>query len=927
MISRRRYLCGIPWLAVAMLTACAAQLSEQDLLAKSLEHEAKGEINAAIIEIKNALQKNPENGESRLHLGELSLRIGDLVSAEKELQRAKNLGIPHSRIQIPLGRALLGQRNFTGVIKEVDPAQAQSTQDRQAGQLMRGEAFLGLKDIAGARNIFRTLLASDRHNTAALTGMAQVELASGNTSRAEAYLSRALTLNPDSTGALIISGAIKNQQQKFIESERYFSHALKKLPSDRLTGQIIVAHAGIAEALLGQEKTAAAKQHIDALLAQIPEHPVANYLNGYAEYQAGNLVGASNALQKVLGISPGHQPSLILLGAVNYGRGNLEQAAALLTRAFAADSANLSVRKLLAATRLQLNQPEQALSALSDGGELLNGDAYFLSLAGIARIATGDAGGGLAALEQSVEEDPGNRDLRLKLAGGYIRTRQADKALRALDKLPSSTADFRRESLLINAYLLKNQPDRAESIAAALVKQNPRNAMAHNLAGMTYFSTGKVQIAREQFLQTIEIEPNSVNALTNLGRMEYKASAYAEAQAYFERALRVSPDNAMLMTLLGYSSQGQGDAVSAIEWFEKARSGNPAAIDARLALIRHYLPKQRRQLALNIALEAARAAPENPIVLNALGVVQMWTEEHKNALGSFREVVRLAPKSSDALLNLARAYIALREIPKARAALKRALVLSPDHSFAVSTLAMLETRQGNYRIALNMARQQQNKQPQQASGYVLEGDVHMLNDQPVEAAAAYAKAQRQGQSQALVLKSFMAQRSAKMPGAKNSLGQWLKINPQDTKVRVALALAHHEDGDENQAGDLYREIIKSEPNAVTALNNLAWIYFLQDNEESVELAERAHQLAPGAGVVTDTLGWILFKRGETQRGVKYLRQAARESPDNADIQYHLAVALSDTDNMGEARSILEKILKSDSVFENMDNASKLLNSL
>ena len=56
MTFRARYLCRIVWLAlaIAVSSACTAELGEQELLAKSQEHEAKGEINAAITALERA---------------------------------------------------------------------------------------------------------------------------------------------------------------------------------------------------------------------------------------------------------------------------------------------------------------------------------------------------------------------------------------------------------------------------------------------------------------------------------------------------------------------------------------------------------------------------------------------------------------------------------------------------------------------------------------------------------------------------------------------------------------------------------------------------------------------------------------------------------------------------------------------------------
>src|SRR5438105_732328 len=53
---------------------------------KTLE---KGDLKAAIVQLKNAVQANPDNAAARYELGMAELRINDLLSAEKEFRAAK----------------------------------------------------------------------------------------------------------------------------------------------------------------------------------------------------------------------------------------------------------------------------------------------------------------------------------------------------------------------------------------------------------------------------------------------------------------------------------------------------------------------------------------------------------------------------------------------------------------------------------------------------------------------------------------------------------------------------------------------------------------------------------------------------------------------------------------------------------------------
>jgi len=56
--------------------------SVEQLMRSADTYSTKGDVNAAVIELKNAAQKEPSNGAVRLALGKLLMRQRDLLGAE-----------------------------------------------------------------------------------------------------------------------------------------------------------------------------------------------------------------------------------------------------------------------------------------------------------------------------------------------------------------------------------------------------------------------------------------------------------------------------------------------------------------------------------------------------------------------------------------------------------------------------------------------------------------------------------------------------------------------------------------------------------------------------------------------------------------------------------------------------------------------------
>ena len=84
----------------------AATDPSQEFLDNARQRLAQGDVRAAIIQLRNALQADPTNLDARQSLGQLYLQVGEAEAAEKELRRA-HAGQPSDATEMLLGQALL----------------------------------------------------------------------------------------------------------------------------------------------------------------------------------------------------------------------------------------------------------------------------------------------------------------------------------------------------------------------------------------------------------------------------------------------------------------------------------------------------------------------------------------------------------------------------------------------------------------------------------------------------------------------------------------------------------------------------------------------------------------------------------------------------------------------------------------------------
>jgi len=124
------------------------------------------------------------------------------------------------------------------------------------------------------------------------------------------------------------------------------------------------------------------------------------------------------------------------------------------------------------------------------------------------------------------------------------------------------------------------------------------------------------------------------------------------------------------------------------------------------------------------------------------------------------------------------------------------------------------------------------------------------------------------------------------------LDEWLTDLGDNVAVRVTKAMADISVGRQSEAIYHYEKILETAPEHIIALNNLAWIFDENGDERAIGFARRAYEAAPSRAEIADTYGWIMLCEGNTEQSVELLSTALAGAPENSDIRYHFASALS-----------------------------------
>ncbi len=895
-----------------------------DYMDDALNYIEGHDYKSAVISLKNALQENPTDVEARFMLGEIYLQLGFGAGALKEFEQSEKLGLDPETLIYAKGKAMLLQGNFREVIDQV-PVRSDMPEILRAEVItLHGLAELGLNNVITAEGMFQEALSMRPGFSDALIGLARISIGDKRYNEAMTHLGEALASDPDCAECWILRGEIARSEKDFYRAKDDFSAALD------IDSANFLAHLGIAASAIELEEFDVAKEHLIEVDKLRPNQPLATYLSAVVAFQDRDLETAEVKLAEALRLMPNHLPSLMLSGTISYATGQYSQAQIQLSRYVSERPDNLHARKLLSSAELKLGNPKRALSILRGALEMAPDDNQIRTLIGNAYMATGDYDKGSKYIEQAMEGNPESAALRTQLAVSKLAAGNKNAAITELKKAiemqdgQSSKADV----LLILTYLRNQDHESAIKASRELAEKLPDSAIPYNLLGAAFLGLKDRKEARNAFEQALVIDPKFSVAYLNLAKLDLMDKNLPAARAQLKRLLEFDPTNGNAMMEMARIASRQGEVNETQIWLERAWTENPQSRPVAIMLGQHYLAKNEIDKALNIAHELNKTHKNNIKVLSLLAQAQMAAGEKSSAVLSYKRIVELSPKNIAANMQLAGALLKVGDKSGALAKISELSKAFPKSIRIKAALAQMQIRNKRIKAALKTIKEIQRDNPQNPTGFRLQGDVLVIQKKLPEALKVYEKAFLVEPSSSLIAQIYNTRR--KIEGASTSMAplkEWLKDNPDSPDVRLLLAMAYKEIDDPFGAIREYREVLKYQPKHVVTLNNLALLLEEEHNPRAVEYAERAFNISPDSAAIADTYGWMLVNRGHAAEAVPILNRALKNARHIPEVRYHYAFALYQSGDFKQARRQLQRLVLLKQDFPGKADAKVLLQEL
>ena len=507
-----------------------------------------------------------------------------------------------------------------------------------------------------------------------------------------------------------------------------------------------------------------------------------------------------------------------------------------------------------------------------------------------------------ARMEQTVQESDSAYYYYMK-AEIFRQQRRWDKAifflLKAIEIDPDSI--YLNQELVV-LYLQDKSPSKAIEVAERMAQKYPDNIIALSLLAKLKIQLKKETEARDIYQKIIQLKPSDRNAYIVLGSLYMEQDNIEEAFSIYSKMAQQFPDSYVAYFFLGKIHAMKNNTEYAEKAFQKTIELNPDLVEPRFELISLYESNPRNKdekekvspeiikLYKEILLidpHNIRAALERPLYYYRHGRKDpaekqlaefgrkhqrdpgpfmlaakeyIGNKRYKDAVTIFTGLLKGAPDNATLHYMAGLSYDGLQEIDKAIFHFKKITSSSEHYRKSIIHIAYLYN---------------QKDQPDKAIAFLLKRHQELPNDPEIISYLATIYEDQKQYSKAIDI-----------------LNKGLSLYPENAEMLFRSGIVYDKWGNKDQSIRIMQQVINLEPDNATALNYLGYTYAELGIE--LDLAEllikKAMALNPDDGYITDSLGWVYYRKGNYPKAIDYLERAVELSSHDPVIAEHLGDA-------------------------------------
>jgi tetratricopeptide (TPR) repeat protein len=378
-----------------------------------------------------------------------------------------------------------------------------------------------------------------------------------------------------------------------------------------------------------------------------------------------------------------------------------------------------------------------------------------------------------------------------------------------------------------------------------------------------------------------------------------RRSALEAAESRLNEAVGLQPNFEQAAMLLAELKLRKGNPAAAVELLEPLTKERPQTAQAQYLLATAYLAQQKGDQALAVYRRMTELFPNDPRPSFLVGSVLLGQGKQADARKAFE-------KSNE---------------------------IAPDYLPAVERLVDLDLADKQYAAAIDRVQKAIDKDPKLAQPWALRAKIYLVQRDFAHAEPDLLKAidlnpQLEPAYQLLAQLYVASNRQEEAIAKLTAFVENNKSTQAAVPALMQLGMINEQMKHFDAARDAYEKLIAIAPNFAPALNNLAILYSdrFGQLDKAFDLATKAKE-ATNEPHIADTLGWILFKRGDYNGALALLQDSAAKLPNLPEVQFHLGMTHYMLGEEGPARAALQKAVDAPADFPAKDEARRRLNLL
>lgn len=498
------------------------------------------------------------------------------------------------------------------------------------------------------------------------------------------------------------------------------------------------------------------------------------------------------------------------------------------------------------------------------------GNSYYYFTEAQLKINSGEYKTAAALTQKAIDADSDSAYLKLSLANIYLQLRDSANALKTIESILAENPND-LEALMIHARIKhgNNQLDDAAKGYEKVLAIDPKQKNIYLLLGGIYIEQGKDDAALKLYTDLVERFPRSYAGYFFIGKIHADRKKYELAEKAFQKTLEIEPNLLEPRFELIDIYKTRKDNQGVVETYQDILTAFPDNAGASIGLGYFYHSIGKKAKASQIFADLGRKSLTNNDIIAKLVQEYLDQKKYEELTVILKGMLKGAPNDSNLSYILGVAYSG---IDNRNDAIHYFAQVSPDSNFyenAVVHSALIYQEMGKLSEGIEFIKAAIDKDPDNSKYYLYLGSFYEEQKNYVEAVSTLEKG--------------------------------IAISPQDPKLYFRLGVVYDKWDKKESSIDAMKTVIRLDSKDANALNYLGYTYadLGIQLDEAERLIREALKYRPDDGYITDSLGWVLFKRREFDKALPILKKAAELVPEDPTILEHVGDTykeLGDHDN-------------------------------